>query len=115
MVNLKSDIITQPNVDNAIQKNQEEQCSVAVITNCFMWLENQIPGMNLQMSILAKVDDIMIKIADYSVKWSNVCCIFFLNSITNYKTFPLIYYGSHLRGHLGLIFFTLMSLNFIYI
>ena len=40
-----------------------------------MWLENQIPGMNLQMSISAKVDDIMIKIADYSVKWSNVCCI----------------------------------------
>ena len=40
-----------------------------------MWLEDQIPGMNLQMSISAKVDDIMIKIADYSVKWSNVCCI----------------------------------------
>ena len=34
---------------------------------CFTWLENQIPGMNLQMSISAKVDDIMIKIADYSV------------------------------------------------
>ena len=33
------------------------------------------PGMNLQMSISAKVDDIMFKIADYSVKWSNVCCI----------------------------------------
>ena len=42
---------------------------------CFMWLESQIPGMNLQMSISAKVDDIIIKIADYSVKWSNVCCI----------------------------------------
>ena len=40
-----------------------------------MWLEDQIPGMNLQMSISAKVDDNMIKIADYSVKWSNVCCI----------------------------------------
>ena len=40
-----------------------------------MWLENQIPGMNLQTSISAKFDDIMIKIADYSVKWSNVCCI----------------------------------------
>ena len=39
-----------------------------------MWLENQIPGMSLQMSISAKVDDILIKIADYSVKWSNVCC-----------------------------------------
>ena len=35
-------------------------------------------GMNLQMSISAKVDDIMIKIADYSVKWSNFCCISFL-------------------------------------
>ena len=33
------------------------------------------PGINLQMSISAKVDDIMIKIANYSVKWSNVCCI----------------------------------------
>ena len=40
-----------------------------------MWLENQIPGMNLQMSISAKVDDIMNKIADYSVKWSNSCYI----------------------------------------
>ena len=40
-----------------------------------MCFEKQIPGMNLQMSISAKVDDIMIKIADYSVKWSNVCCI----------------------------------------
>ena len=40
-----------------------------------MWLENQIPGMNLQISISAKVDDIMIKIADCSIKWSNVCCI----------------------------------------
>ena len=40
-----------------------------------MWLENKIPGMNLQMSISGKVDAIMIKIADYSVKWSNVCCI----------------------------------------
>ena len=41
----------------------------------FIWLEDQIPGMNLQISISAKVDNIMIKIADYSVKWSNVCCI----------------------------------------
>ena len=41
----------------------------------FMWLEDQIPGMDLQMSISAKVDDIMIKIADYSVKLSNVYCI----------------------------------------
>ena len=40
-----------------------------------MWLEDQIPGMNLEMSISTKVDDIMIKIADCSVKWSNVCCI----------------------------------------
>ena len=30
---------------------------------------------NLQMSISAKVDDIMTKIDGYSVKWSNVCCI----------------------------------------
>ena len=36
---------------------------------CFMWLENQIPDMNLQMGISAKVGDIMIKVADYSVKW----------------------------------------------
>ena len=73
--------------------------------------------MNLQISISAKVDDIMIKIADYSVKWSNVYCIssFFFNSITKNKTVQLIYYDSHLRGHLGFIFFTLMSLNFIYI
>ena len=42
-----------------------------------MWLENQIPDMNLQMSISAKFDDIMIKTADYSVKWSNICCISF--------------------------------------
>ena len=71
---------------------------------CFMWLENQIPGMNLQMSISAKVDDIMIKIADYSVKWSHVCCIssLCLNYITNKKTVQLIYYGSYL----GFIFFT---------
>ena len=40
-----------------------------------MWLDDQIPGINLQIIISAKVDDIMIKIADYSVKWSNVCCI----------------------------------------
>ena len=32
-----------------------------------MWLKKQIPGMNLQMSISAKVDDIMIKKADYSL------------------------------------------------
>ena len=38
-----------------------------------MWLENQIPGMNLQMGISAKVGDIIIKVAD--VKWSNGCCI----------------------------------------
>ena len=53
-----------------------------------MWLENQIPDMNLQMGISAKVGDIMIKKADYSVKWSNGCCIsssFFeiLSQITN--------------------------------
>ena len=42
---------------------------------CFMLLEDQIPGINLQMSISANVDDVMMKIADYSVKWSNVCCI----------------------------------------
>ena len=29
---------------------------------------NQIPGMNLQMGISAKVGDIMIKVTDYSVK-----------------------------------------------
>ena len=46
-----------------------------------MLLENQIPGMNLQMSISAKVD-IMIKIADYSVKWSNVCCVSFLKVLS---------------------------------
>ena len=40
-----------------------------------MWLENQIPGTNLQMGISAKVGDIMIKVADYSVIWSNGCCI----------------------------------------
>ena len=40
-----------------------------------MWLEDKIPGINLQMSISAKSGDIMIKIANYSVKWSNVCCI----------------------------------------
>ena len=42
-----------------------------------MWLENQIPGMNLQIGISAKVGDIMIKVADYSVKWPNGCCISF--------------------------------------
>ena len=77
-----------------------------------MWLEDQIPGMNLQMSISAKVDAIMIKIADYSVEWSNVCCI---SSCFEFLSVQLIYYGSHLRGDLGFIFFTLMSLNFIYI
>ena len=40
-----------------------------------MQLENQIPGINLQMSISAKVDDIMTKIAYCSVKWSTICCI----------------------------------------
>ena len=29
-----------------------------------MWLENQIPGMNLQWGISAMVGDIMIKVAD---------------------------------------------------
>ena len=46
----------------------------------FLWIlfyavEKEIPGINLQMSISAKVDDIMTKIADCNVKWSNVCCI----------------------------------------
>ena len=34
------------------------------------------PGINLQMSISAKVDDIMIKIADYTVKWSMFAAFF---------------------------------------
>ena len=36
------------------------------------------PGMNLHMSISAKVADIMIKIADYRVKWSNVAAFLLL-------------------------------------
>ena len=52
--------------------------------------------MNLQMSISAKVDNIMTKIADYSVKCSTVYCISsssFFSFITNNKTVQLIYGG----------------------
>ena len=71
-----------------------------------MRLENQIPGMNLQMSISAKVDDIMIKIADYSVKWSNVCCISSLFEILSQitKLFNLFTMAAILEAILDLYF-----------
>ena len=80
---------------------------------CFMWLKNQIPGMNLQMSISAKVHDIMIKIADYSVNGQMFAAfLLFVKFYHINKTVQLIYYGSHLRGLLGFIFFHQNELKF---
>ena len=43
------------------------QTFLYVFGYCLSWGLQQIPGMNLQMSISAKVDNIMTKIAEYSL------------------------------------------------
>ena len=50
----------------------------------------QIPGMNLQMSISTKVDNIMTKMAWIQLNWSNFCIfLLFWNMTTNHKTVQL--------------------------
>ena len=74
----------------------------------------QRPGMNLQMSISAKVDNIMTKIAEYSLidqTFANFLLLKYDHKSQNCSI--KLYNGSHLRDHLRFIFFSSVSFNHI--
>ena len=75
----------------------------------------QRPGMNLKMSISAKVENIMTKIAEYSCI-DQTFAKFLLFLKYDYKTQNCsikLYNGSHLKDHLRFVFFSSVSLNHI--
>ena len=72
----------------------------------------QIPGMNLQMSISAKVDNIMTKIAEYNLIFNFYQLSSFLKYDHKSQNCSIkLYNCSHLRDHLRFVFLRSVSLN----